>query len=50
MRSPTSSTTSPKASTQERSAERLIIGHGDIIELGWQDELANAWRLEGVEV
>ncbi|MEO6603330.1 MAG: DUF4336 domain-containing protein [Polyangiaceae bacterium] len=31
-------------------AERLIIGHGDIIEQGCRDHLANAWRLEGVEV
>jgi hypothetical protein len=34
----------------ERPAERLIIGHGDIIEQGWRDQLASAWRLEGVEV
>jgi len=34
----------------ERPAERLVIGHGDIIEAGWRDELAQAWRLEGVEV
>lgn len=34
----------------ERSAERLVIGHGDIIEAGWRDELAQAFRLEGVEV
>jgi len=34
----------------ERPAERLVIGHGDIIEVGWRDELAQAWRLEGVEV
>ncbi len=34
----------------ERPAARLIIGHGHIIEQGWRDELANAWRLEGVEV
>jgi hypothetical protein len=34
----------------ERPAQRLIIGHGDIIEDGWQDRLAQAWRLEGVEV
>lgn len=30
--------------------ERLIIGHGDIIEEGCQDHLAHAWKLEGVEV
>jgi hypothetical protein len=34
----------------ERAAERLIIGHGDIIEAGWRDQLGQAWRLEGVEV
>jgi hypothetical protein len=34
----------------ERPAERLIIGHGDIIEEGCRDHLAQAWRLEGVEV
>ena len=34
----------------ERPAERLVIGHGDIIEARWRDELAQAWRLEGVEV
>ena len=34
----------------QRPAERLIIGHGDIIEHGWRDQLARAWRLEGVDV
>lgn len=34
----------------ERPAQRLIIGHGDIIEDSWRDHLARAWRLEGVEV
>lgn len=34
----------------ERPAERLIIGHGDIIEQGCHEQLAQAWRLEGVEV
>lgn len=34
----------------ERPAKRLIIGHGDIIEDGCRDQLAQAWRLEGVEV
>ena len=34
----------------ERPAERLIIGHGDVIEGEWRDRLAEAWRLEGVEV
>src|SRR6188768_2852918 len=27
-------------------AERLIIGHGDIIDEGWRDRLADAWRME----
>jgi hypothetical protein len=31
-------------------AERLIIGHADIVEEGYRDHLANAWRLEGVDV
>ena len=34
----------------QRPAERLIIGHGDIIEQGCHDQLAHAWQLEGVEV
>jgi glyoxylase-like metal-dependent hydrolase (beta-lactamase superfamily II) len=34
----------------ERPAQRLIIGHGDVIEEGYRDRLAQAWRLEGVEV
>ena len=34
----------------QRPAERLIIGHGDIIKEGCRDHLAQAWRLEGVEV
>jgi hypothetical protein len=34
----------------DRPAQRLIIGHGDIIEAGCRDELARAWRLEGVKV
>jgi len=34
----------------QRPAERLIIGHGDVIEEGCRDHLADAWRLEGVEV
>ncbi len=34
----------------ERPAERLIVGHADIIEEGWRDGLTQAWRLEGVEV
>ena len=34
----------------DRPAERLIIGHGDIIEAGCREHLAHAWRLEGVEV
>jgi Domain of unknown function (DUF4336) len=34
----------------ERPAERLIVGHADVIEEGWRDRLSRAWRLEGVEV
>ena len=34
----------------ERRAQRLIIGHGEVIEEGWRDSLAHAWRLEGVQV
>lgn len=34
----------------ERPAQRLIVGHADVIEEGWRDRLAQAWRLEGVEV
>jgi hypothetical protein len=34
----------------ERPAQRLIAGHADVIEGGWRDRLAQAWRLEGVEV
>jgi hypothetical protein len=34
----------------ERPAQRLIVGHGDVIEEVWRDRLAQAWRLEGVEV
>jgi hypothetical protein len=34
----------------ERPAQRLIVGHADVIEEGCRDRLAQAWRLEGVEV
>jgi hypothetical protein len=34
----------------QRPVERLIIGHGDIIEARCLDHLAHAWRLEGVEI
>jgi hypothetical protein len=34
----------------ERPAQRLIVGHGDVIQEGWRDRLAQAWRQEGVEV
>jgi hypothetical protein len=34
----------------ERPAERLIVGHADILEGPWQDALGHAWRLEGVDV
>lgn len=34
----------------ERPAQRLIVGHADVLEEGWRDRLAQAWRLEGVAV
>jgi hypothetical protein len=34
----------------ERPAQRLIVGHADVLEEGCRDQLARAWRLEGVEV
>ena len=34
----------------ERPAQRLIVGHADVIGEGCRDHLAQAWRLEGVEV
>jgi hypothetical protein len=34
----------------DRPAQRLIVGHADVIEEGWRDRLAQAWRMEGVEV
>jgi hypothetical protein len=34
----------------ERPAQRLIVGHADVIEESCRDRLAQAWRLEGVEV
>jgi hypothetical protein len=34
----------------QRPCERLIIGHGDIIEQNCRDHLAQAWRVEGVEL
>jgi hypothetical protein len=34
----------------ERPAQRLIVGHADVIEADCRDLLAQAWRLEGVEV
>lgn len=34
----------------ERPAQRLVVGHGDVLEAGWQERLAGAWRMEGVEV
>jgi hypothetical protein len=33
----------------ERPAQRLIVGHADLIEDDWRDRLAEAWRLESVE-
>jgi hypothetical protein len=34
----------------ERPAQRLIIGHGEVIEEGCREHLARAWRVEGLEV
>jgi len=34
----------------ERPADRLIVGHANVIEAGCRDQLARAWRLEGVDV
>jgi hypothetical protein len=34
----------------QRPAERLIIGHGEVIEANCHDQLARAWRLEGLDV
>jgi len=34
----------------ERPARRLIVAHTDVIEEGCRDRLAEAWRLEGVDV
>src|SRR4029079_14217709 len=33
----------------ERPAQRLIVGHADVIEEDCRERLAQAWRLEGVE-
>jgi hypothetical protein len=34
----------------ERPAQRLIIGHGEIIENGCREDLARAWREEGLQI
>ena len=34
----------------ERPAERLIVGHADVIDESCREHLARAWRLEGVAV
>jgi hypothetical protein len=34
----------------QRPARRLVVGHADIIDDGCLDQLAQAWRLEGVAV
>lgn len=34
----------------ERPAQRLIVGHADVIERECREQLANAWKREGVEV
>jgi len=33
----------------ERPAQRLVIGHGEILAEGCLDHLAQAWRREGLE-
>lgn len=34
----------------ERPAQRLLVGHAALLEEGCRDRLAEAWRLEGVQV
>ena len=34
----------------ERPAMRLIVGHADVVEDACRDRVAEAWRLEGVDV
>jgi hypothetical protein len=34
----------------ERPLERLIVGHAEVLDTDCREELAQAWRLEGVEV
>lgn len=34
----------------ERPAERLVVAHADVVEAGCRDRLAEAWRLEGVDI
>jgi len=34
----------------QRPARRLIVGHAEVIDEDCRDRLAQAWRLEGVEV
>ncbi len=34
----------------DRPAERLVVGHADVVGDGCRDRLAEAWRLEGVAV
>jgi hypothetical protein len=31
----------------DRPAQRLIVGHADVIEEDWRDRLAQAWRMVG---
>lgn len=38
------------AAILERPAARLIVGHAEVIEDGWRDRLAEAWRAVGVDV
>ena len=34
----------------DRPAKRLILGHADIIQEGCRDQLAQAWRIEGIAI
>jgi hypothetical protein len=34
----------------ERPAERMIVGHADVVDAGWRDRLAEGWRIEGVPI
>lgn len=38
------------AAILERPAARLVVAHADVVEDGWRERVAEAWRREGVEV